>query len=270
MRILYIEDDIAVAQPVEVLVRQAGYDLDTTMSGEDAVGLAAANKYDLILLDNTLPDLEGYRFIGRMRSAGTRTPFLVQPYDRNEVVKEIEKVIGTANRINLVAPRPRPAPAQRAPEPEIAVEPSGPDPRLAAAREKFDNGDIDGSLREWRGLAEEGNAEAQDRLATLYATGQGVPRDYAEAAELRRAAAEQGCASAQLGLAVMYKYGLGVPRDFVCAYIWSRIASVGPQGDAAWEAAMECGESVSKLMTAPQIAEAKVLAEEWRATRAEI
>lgn len=298
MRILYIEDDIAVARPVEVLVRQAGYDLDTTLSGDDAVDLAAANKYDLILLDNTLPDLDGYRFIGRMRGAGTRTPFLVQPYDRNEVVKEIEKVIGSSNRISLVAPLSRPRLAQPAPhtgtqhKATIARERSkvpdnrpsprdhavqgreqearGPEPRPAAAPKKFDNGDIDGSLREWRGLAGDGDAEAQHRLAALYATGQGVTRDYAEAAEWRRAAAEQGHAGAQLSLAVMYKYGLGVPRDFVCAYIWSRIAAVEPRGDAVREAAIECGESVSKLMTPPQIAEAKILADEWRATRVEI
>lgn len=275
MRILYVEDDITVAEPVELIVRQAGYDLDTANCGEDAVDLAVANDYDLILLDNSLPDMDGYRFIGRMRSAGRRTPFLVQPFDRNELIKEIEKVVGSANPIKLVPQRLASKPAQPQAEadtaddapasrgPSIGPAPGGPDSRVAAAQTKLDNGDIQGAARDWRGLAEEGIAEAQHSLAILHATGQGVARDYAQSAEWHEAAAEQGHARSQITLAVMYKYGLGVPRDFVCAYTWCHIAAAGLQGDEAREAAIASRDGIARLMTPAQIAEAKVLAEEW-------
>ncbi len=41
------------------------------------------------------------------------------------------------------------------------------------------------ALKFWRPLAEQGYAEAQINLGFLYENGQGVPQDYAEAAQIR-------------------------------------------------------------------------------------
>ena len=46
----------------------------------------------------------------------------------------------------------------------------------------------------------------------MYAKGQGVPQDYAEAVKWYRLAAEQGFAMAQDNLGLMYKNGQGVPQ----------------------------------------------------------
>ncbi len=37
------------------------------------------------------------------------------------------------------------------------------------------------ALREWRPLADQGNAKAQSGLAGMYAKGLGVPKDYGKA-----------------------------------------------------------------------------------------
>ncbi len=42
------------------------------------------------------------------------------------------------------------------------------------------------ALREFRGLAEQGNASAQFNLGVMYGKGHGVPQDYAEAARVDR------------------------------------------------------------------------------------
>jgi len=55
-----------------------------------------------------------------------------------------------------------------------------------------------------RSKAEQGDAMAQYTLAGMYAQGQGVPQDYAEAARWCKKAAEQGNAKAQLNLSSMY------------------------------------------------------------------
>ena len=52
-------------------------------------------------------------------------------------------------------------------------------------------------LQEIRALAEQGDAIAQYNLGSMYATGDGVPEDRAEAARWFRLAAEQGLADAQ-------------------------------------------------------------------------
>ena len=65
-------------------------------------------------------------------------------------------------------------------------------------------------LEEMRALAEQGNANAQLYLGVLYARGDGVPEDDAEAARWLRLAAEQGNALAQYNLGFIYDSGRGV------------------------------------------------------------
>ena len=63
-------------------------------------------------------------------------------------------------------------------------------------------------------LAEQENADAQIRLGNMYLDGDGVPQDFAEAAQWYRKAAERGLAEAQYKLGFMYYAGIGVPKKF--------------------------------------------------------
>ena len=60
--------------------------------------------------------------------------------------------------------------------------------------------------------AEQGHAQAQFNLGAMYATGEGVLQDDAEAVKWYRMAAEQGHAMAQSNLGVMYDKGQGCPK----------------------------------------------------------
>ena len=68
--------------------------------------------------------------------------------------------------------------------------------------------------------AEQGDSEAQTDLGMRYHTGDGVPKDYAEAVKWYRKAAEQGHAIAQYNLGFMYHAGEGVPQDVAEAEKW--------------------------------------------------
>ena len=72
--------------------------------------------------------------------------------------------------------------------------------------------------------------EAQVALAVRYEHAEGVPRDYAKAAELYCRAARAGNANAQFSLGWMYANGRGVPRDDSVAS--QLIAMAGAQGHA--------------------------------------
>ena len=72
--------------------------------------------------------------------------------------------------------------------------------------------------------AEQGVAEAQFNLGWMYANGQGVRQDYAQAVQWYRRAAEQGHAQAQVLLGVMYENGQGVRQDYAQAAQWYRRA----------------------------------------------
>ncbi len=118
-------------------------------------------------------------------------------------------------------------------------------------------GDYATALREFRVLAVQGHANAQNSLALMYGNGRGVPQDYAEAAKWFRKAAEQGSPPAQAGLGIMYNDGLGVPQDYVQAYMWLNLAAARGGGDYA-----KVRDIVAERMTPAQIAEAPRLARE--------
>lgn len=73
--------------------------------------------------------------------------------------------------------------------------------------------------------AELGDAEAQTTLGAAYEMGQGVPKDYAQAATWYRKAADQGYARAQNFLGYLYEAGRGVPQDYAEAAMWYRKAA---------------------------------------------
>ena len=77
----------------------------------------------------------------------------------------------------------------------------------------YNKGDYATALREFRLLADQGNAGAQSHLGNMYHEGNGMPQSYAEAAKWYRLAADNGFALAQYNLGVMYYHGNGVPKD---------------------------------------------------------
>jgi TPR repeat protein len=97
-------------------------------------------------------------------------------------------------------------------------------------REAWKRGDYATALREWRPLAEKGNASAQYNLGQIYRRGLGVIQDYKEAAKWYRKAAEQGYGTAWYNLGAMYNEGNGVDQDYKEAVKWWRKAA--EQGDA--------------------------------------
>ncbi len=68
--------------------------------------------------------------------------------------------------------------------------------------------------------ANAGDAEAQHELGDIYYFGQGVRRDYAQAAIWYRMAAEQGNHDSQYRIGVLYQFGWGVPKDDAQAFVW--------------------------------------------------
>ncbi len=127
---------------------------------------------------------------------------------------------------------------------------AGFDEGVAAAK----RGDYATALREWRPLAEQGNANAQLLLGTMYDEGLGVTQDYAEAMKWYRKAAEQGHASAQSNLGLMYGNGEGVPQNYVQAHLWYILAaSIFPPGEDR-DIAVKNRDIVAKRMTPAQIA----------------
>jgi len=89
-----------------------------------------------------------------------------------------------------------------------------------AGENAYHRGDYATALREWQPLAKQGHAVAQYNLGLLYANGQGVPKDDAQARQWYVKAAVQDHAEAQVNLGILLDYGRGGPQDFKMAVRW--------------------------------------------------
>ena len=130
------------------------------------------------------------------------------------------------------------------------------DYHLSRGIDAYFAGDVDAAYRVFREPAEQGDAEAQKWLGSLYNK---FIKDYCEAAKWWRLSAEQGNASAQSGLAYLYSKGKCVLHDIVTAHMWYNI-SVASGGAYHNEFIRD---SFAKQMTLTQIAEAQKMAREW-------
>jgi len=141
MRVLQVEDDEATARTVERTLKSKGFSCETAALGEQAVELALANDYDLILLDIMLPDIDGYEVLRRLRAADVRAPVVVQSalIGRHELHKGagfgvddfLAKPFSTRELSARVDAALERAPAPPAPTPALA--PAGPQ-----AQDEFD------------------------------------------------------------------------------------------------------------------------------------
>ncbi len=125
-------------------------------------------------------------------------------------------------------------------------------------------GDYATAIREWRPLANQGNAEAQSNLGFMYENSLSVPQDYAKAMKWYRKAAEQGHAHAQNNLGSMYGNGQGVPQDYAQAHMWYNLAASRLPSGEEREKAFKNRDKIAEMMTPAQISEAQKLAREWK------
>jgi TPR repeat protein len=85
----------------------------------------------------------------------------------------------------------------------------------------YQNGDYETAVKLWWQAANQGNADAQLRLAQLYETGKAVAKDDGQAVILYRRAAERDNPNAQVRLGLMYLMGSNsVPHDVALGLEW--------------------------------------------------
>jgi two-component system cell cycle response regulator CtrA len=77
MRVLLIEDDSAMAQSIDLMLKSEGFNVYSTDLGEEGVDLGKLYDYDIILLDLNLPDMSGFEVLKHLRVAKVQTPILI-------------------------------------------------------------------------------------------------------------------------------------------------------------------------------------------------
>lgn len=77
MRILVVEDDVYLAEVLTEALSDRQYTADVVGDGESAWSCIEAGQYDLVVLDVTLPKLDGISFCRRLRDRNFTLPVLM-------------------------------------------------------------------------------------------------------------------------------------------------------------------------------------------------
>ena len=123
-RILLIEDEPGLILTLTDRLRKEGFSTDTAVTGDEALRKAAANSYDLFLLDVMLPGKDGWEVCRALREARFQTPvimltargqveekvkgfklgaddYLTKPFEMAELLARIEALLRRSSGFHL-------------------------------------------------------------------------------------------------------------------------------------------------------------------------
>ncbi len=77
MRVLLVEDEVRMAGAIRRALRSEGILADVAGTGEDAMAMARASDYDVLVLDVMLPDIDGFETCRRLRADRVWVPIIM-------------------------------------------------------------------------------------------------------------------------------------------------------------------------------------------------
>jgi two-component system OmpR family response regulator len=76
-RILVVEDDTSTADFVAKGLREEGYTVEHVADGRDGLYMASSSEFDAVVMDRSLPGMDGLSVIKALRAAAVETPILI-------------------------------------------------------------------------------------------------------------------------------------------------------------------------------------------------
>lgn len=100
-KVLIVDDELAVASVFETALKNAGFDVKIAGDAANGISLAQAEPFDVILLDQMLPDNSGNEVLKTIRTAGVnvKTPISMLSNFSNDVTVNEAKTLGAQDYI---------------------------------------------------------------------------------------------------------------------------------------------------------------------------
>ena len=77
MKILLLEDDIALGETIQELLESSGYSVDYVVSGQEAIDKSYENNYDMYIFDINVPDVDGLEILRLLRNSDDETHTII-------------------------------------------------------------------------------------------------------------------------------------------------------------------------------------------------
>jgi len=115
MKILWVDDEIDLLKPFVLFLEERNYHVDTCNNGTDAIEKVLENKYDLVILDEMMPGLDGLATLQEIKRFNASLPivmvtkseeeglmdkaiasqisdYLIKPINPNQIIMAIKKI----------------------------------------------------------------------------------------------------------------------------------------------------------------------------------
>ncbi|MEK7218414.1 MAG: response regulator [Patescibacteria group bacterium] len=104
LSILLVDDDMGGQNVARLMMEQAGYKVDTAANGREALEKSAAFDYDLVVLDISMPEMDGYEAVFQLRKieAYKRTPIIA--LSAHGLDSCVEKALSSGMNAHLTKP----------------------------------------------------------------------------------------------------------------------------------------------------------------------
>ena len=101
-RILWADDEIDLLKPHLMFLRNKGYDVVTANNGRDALDMADAEPFDLIILDENMPGLTGLETLTIIKQRHPETPVIMITKSEEENI--MDQAVGSKIADYLIKP----------------------------------------------------------------------------------------------------------------------------------------------------------------------
>ena len=101
-RILWADDEIDLLKPHLLFLRNRGYDVTTANNGRDALDMASATPFDLIILDENMPGLTGLETLQLLKQQHPQTPVIMITKSEEENI--MDQAVGSKIADYLIKP----------------------------------------------------------------------------------------------------------------------------------------------------------------------
>ncbi len=116
IKILWVDDEIDMLKPFVIFLEDRGYEVETVSNGSDAVTMVTNKAFDLVLLDEMMPGMNGLATLMEMKKINSSLPvvmvtkseeeglmdgaiagqiadYLIKPVNPNQIIMAIKKII---------------------------------------------------------------------------------------------------------------------------------------------------------------------------------
>lgn len=118
-KILAVDDSVSIRTSISFVLKQEGYDITEAVDGVDGLAKAKADKYNLIITDINMPNMDGIEMIKQLRQtdgykftpiialttesqeskmqegkAAGATGWIVKPFTSEKLIAIVKKIIG--------------------------------------------------------------------------------------------------------------------------------------------------------------------------------